>query len=348
MRTFSLLLALTTACSEPKDSEKESLFEVVDPPDDPVGTDSGDPSNLSARISGPDVDSGFGSTILVEGERVWVAAPHGDKGVVYRVKSDGLSEVVSGQGRVGSSLAMGPSGIWIGAPLRSGGLGSVIDANGDELVGGLGNTGLALAGGNPVIVAHGTGTTESTGALSATTERPTSLARIGSTVAVGTASGTTALQVDGRSLARPSPNDEAGFAMAAGDLDGDGTQEWILGAPSAGMVHIVDADSLSIMYSIQSVDGGFGASLATCDLTGDGRDDLVVGAPSAELTKGAVHLFTSPSEDTSPARTWTGTELGDRLGQAIDCSSRVLAMGAPGGALSNGYIQLVDASAIDG
>ncbi len=95
-----------------------------------------------------------------------------------------------------------------------------------------------------------------------------------------------------------SANDAVATALAAGDLDGDGRDELLVGAPGrreggtkAGGVYLVGgertgteniADNLLIYVSGESCQAG--ASIATPDSDGDGYEDLLFGAPGCVST----------------------------------------------------------------
>jgi hypothetical protein len=342
MRTLMLLLLL--GCPAAEEVKTSSLF---DEPVSPAGADDTDTRTGSeAQVYGPRVDMGFGSVVLVVGSRVWAAAPHGPSGAVFQVVDGSLNKVAGGAGRLGSSLAMGPDGLWIGAPLRNDGLGAVLDLTGTVVVPGTGSTGLAMASGEPVLIAHGSGHSLGGGALQGAPGRPSALAQIEGIVGVAMATGETALAVDGRTLARPATADAAGFSLTTGDLDGDGEAEWILGAPGSDTVHIVDPGTLEIRHSLTTQIGSFGAALCAADFDGDGQDELLVGAPSAELTRGVVIAYASVLGAVDPIKVWTGDAVGDRLGTAVDCSVQVAALGAPGGASSTGHVRIVTGASI--
>ena len=96
-------------------------------------------------------------------------------------------------------------------------------------------------------------------------------------------------------------DDHFGFALATGDLDGDGRAdlavgvhtEDIDGAHSAGAVNVIygSADGLTVsgdqvisqnttgIEGIAEIHDAFGGALATGDFDGDGRADLAVGVP---------------------------------------------------------------------
>ncbi|GAA3547235.1 hypothetical protein GCM10022419_029330 [Nonomuraea rosea] len=99
--------------------------------------------------------------------------------------------------------------------------------------------------------------------------------------------------VAGRQLALAKPSsDRFGASLAAGDLDGDGRDELVVGAPShrsGGAVTVYWMKGRKPYQITQktpwvrqaaSVTDQWGAALATGDFDGDGRDELVVGAPA--------------------------------------------------------------------
>ena len=120
--------------------------------------------------------------------------------------------------------------------------------------------------------------------------------------------------------------DNFSWAVAAGDFDGDGSEDLAVGVPAEDFIGAVNAGAVHVFYNshgflntaaddeiwhqnsgIQGVaEGGdrFGRAVAAGDFDGDGYDDLVVGAPSEHVGDvsdcGALHvIFGSPSGLTS-------------------------------------------------
>jgi hypothetical protein len=161
----------------------------------------------------------------------------------------------------------------------------------------------------------------------------------------------------------PGARDEFGFAVAGGDLNNDGKDDLVVGAPgrtAAGAAFVFPGTNGSVSgYQfapgdgvVPTGDGGvdqFGAAVATGDFNGDGRDDVAVGAPGFASTGGIVDVMngsgTAPflvggvawSQDT-PGVSGT-SEPGDRFGAALATGDfrgdghTDLAVGVPGEAI---------------
>jgi hypothetical protein len=97
---------------------------------------------------------------------------------------------------------------------------------------------------------------------------------------------------------RPSGGDRFGAALAAGDLDGDGDDELVIGAPGFGMGGGVGVYGLAgrrpflvtqrtgwVRQRAAATDQ-FGAAVAVGDFAGDGRAEIAVGAPGDSGTAG--------------------------------------------------------------
>jgi len=153
--------------------------------------------------------------------------------------------------------------------------------------------------------------------------------------------------------------DEAGAVLAgAGDTDGDGLVELLVGVPGArgpdryaGSAYLLAApeagasnlsDALAILRGSAAGDQAGHALAAAGDVDGDGYDDILVGAPgegSAGERAGAAYLLTGPlwgEQELSTAwLTVFGDSPGDQAGSAVAAGFDLdgaldLAIGAPG------------------
>ena len=135
-------------------------------------------------------------------------------------------------------------------------------------------------------------------------------------------------------------NSEAGwFHGAGGDLDGDGYQDLIVGAPTSntslgtitGAVYIIYGPPSAGQHAlveagavIEGVDlsGRAGSALAGGqDLTGDGAPDLLVGIPGADDENGRVRMLPGPLargvHDLAAGPTWAGAIAGGAAGWGV-------------------------------
>jgi hypothetical protein len=130
-------------------------------------------------------------------------------------------------------------------------------------------------------------------------------------VSYGPVSGTQSLADADAQLVGEAPNDLTGFAMVAGDLDGDGQSDAVVGGfgnltgtetgasyvvygPISGTVALSGADAIIRGTATRSA-AGLGLEMG--DIEGDGIDELLVGAPSDDTVAtnaGAAFLFLGP------------------------------------------------------
>ncbi len=152
----------------------------------------------------------------------------------------------------------------------------------------------------------------------------------------------------------PETDDRFGWALGAGDFDGDGYDDLAVGAiwedlegvgaTNAGAVHVIygsasglNAAGSQVWYEdspglpgTSASQDQFGAALAAGDFDHDGHDDLVIGVPwndTAVQDSGVVYVIYGADSglDAASAEVWyqglgaiaDATEVGDRFGHAV-------------------------------
>ena len=133
------------------------------------------------------------------------------------------------------------------------------------------------------------------------------------------------------SAVRPAPN-VYGFAVAdAGDVDGDGTNDVIVGDPlgdpatGAGAAELLSGTDGSLLHRFVGANPGesLGTAVASAgDLDGDGCSDVLVGAGGADTFLGAdtgrVYVFSGACGGYGPIRFLDGLRAGEGFGTGLD------------------------------
>jgi len=290
-------------------------------------------------LSGAEPNEGFGSRVVIAGADVVVsapfAAPAGTR-AAGRVERAGVSVAGTDEAFFGAGLAvLGDGTVLVGAP----GQGRVTTLDGEVRLTSPGVGGVLAARGDAWVASSTLGVVDAAGAATTWDQRPDALALdAAGGVWAGFARGDLAIRVvGGATVARGTRGDEAGYALLFADLDGDGAEELVVGAPGSGVVYVLDpADlpaSLADVSPIGPGAGRFGAALAA---GAEGR--LYVGAPMAGGgAEGAVHLVRE-----GVVTEWrTGETPGDQLGAALAYARQSLVIGAPGAADTPGSARVV-------
>ena len=134
------------------------------------------------------------------------------------------------------------------------------------------------------------------------------------------------------------PGEQLGTGVeSAGDVDGDGTQDVIAGAPYSGRTYIYSGTNGHVLFTLRAENDSdsFGQAVSTAgDVDHDGHADFIVGAPSSNAGgKSAGRAYVYSGKDGHILLTLTGERAGDAFGSTVagytDSKRSFLVIGAP-------------------
>lgn len=158
--------------------------------------------------------------------------------------------------------------------------------------------------------------------VGAWTASPGGAAGAGSAYVYSGATGGLLYQKDGGAA-----GDNLGVSVAsAGDVDGDGRPDFIVGAwladpggsTNAGSAYVYSGATGSLLYQKNGPIAGsnLGVSVASAgDATGDGRADFIMGAPGAQSGAGSAYLYSGATGALLFQR--NGVTVNDNLGNSV-------------------------------
>lgn len=288
----------------------------------------------AATLAGLQVDEGYGHRVQRVGGADWVGAPFAqstDGARAGRLYRDG---VLVREGDAGDLLGAALAALDDGTVLV-GAAGSLSTSDGAALFEEAGAGTVLAARGTSWVVSTATGAMTSGGARLEWGARPDALAILeDGTVVAGFARGDVAVRLGDTAIVRAAARDEAGAALLVGDVDGDGDEDVIVGAPGSGALVAFDPaappDTLADATLLATGTGRFGAALA---LAAPG--ELWVGAPGdgADFEGSAIRV--------GGGGRFTGGAAGAQLGFALSAADDAVLIGAPGAAGDTGRVERV-------
>ena len=151
-----------------------------------------------------------------------------------------------------------------------------------------------------------------------------------------------------------------GSALAnAGDVDGDGASDVLIGAPGEGHVFVFSGKTGNLLFDIASPATenlhSFGAAVAGGkDFNHDGKPDFVVGSPNLEALRGAAYIFNGSDGSLQRTLLPETRQPFAKFGSSVCLSDELtgdrrpdVAVGAPGQTV-NGLLQAGAITVLDG
>jgi len=134
------------------------------------------------------------------------------------------------------------------------------------------------------------------------------------------------------------PGEQLGTGVeSAGDVDGDGTQDVIAGAPYSGRTYIYSGKDGHVLFTLRAENDSdsFGVHVSTAgDVDHDGHADFIVGAPANGAGRqNAGRAYVYSGKDGHVLLTLTGERAGDAFGSTVagytDAKRTFIVVGAP-------------------
>ncbi|MEM1012062.1 MAG: hypothetical protein AAGI46_07550 [Planctomycetota bacterium] len=163
--------------------------------------------------------------------------------------------------------------------------------------------------------------------------------------------------IDGSPLTRfdgPGPFTQLGYSVdGLGDIDGDGTSDFIAGTPDDGnnngaafVISGVDGSVVLDLRGQQAFDRLGWVVAGAGDVDGDGFPDLMVGVPGGNSETGLVHVVSGTTG--AIIHSVKGDSIGDQFGSAVDAMGDVngdgfddIVVGSPSGGNRTGAVSII-------
>ena len=184
-------------------------------------------------------------------------------------------------------------------------------------------------------IARSMGDVDRDGITDFVTSAPTSGAgglNAGRVYVYSSASGKLLWRADGK------PGEQLGTGVeSAGNVDGDGTQDVIAGAPYSGRAYVYSGKDGHVLFTLKAENDSdsFGVHVSTAgDVDRDGHADFIVGAPANNAGgAGAGRAYVYSGKDGHVLLTLTGEHAGDAFGTSVagyaDSVRSFIVIGAP-------------------